>query len=1132
MLQPRAFPPLRYLLAAGAVLTAAAIACWALVAGDGASFGGLAAGGVLAACASWFLLHARPRRWRLLGVGLAAGVGVLAATGLVAVRPPLGASAAEWASLLLAAVALALTRSRFPRAGDLRQFARLVGIAVPFFILALTIYDAPTLKVVAGFGSASFAMAMALGLLLAAIGVDRPATSLRWQIAYIGVAVVSPLAALMLHFASSEREFALDHAADRLRASAQIVAERQEALIEQARQTLSFIARSPQVRASSAGCAEEMAEFLPVVASLKSIYSIRRDGSVACASTTRVLSLNLGDRDYVKEAFARRAFTVSGVFLTRNLGEPRIALTNPVADADDMILAATLDLSSFGPPLERALAEGASATLIDKNGVVIARRPDMPQLIGSDLRSRDFVSRALSRSDRPFVAPELDGAASVFIARPVLHGQSTLIIGLPREQVVGPVDRRLNDRLLLIAAILTASLALGVIGSEVAFLRPLRRLIVYAGELEAGNLSARPQVGSSGEVRTLGRALALSATAIEDRERRLAEAEALFRRLFEHSPDAKIIVRVDERHDLWIETWNAAAAVMSGLEAPAVIGKRLRDVLPNGVGEALERELLDPIDPLGIMTIERELMVNGVSTAVELLQMPLHGPDGEVERIFVSARDISERKRVERLKNEFVSTVSHELRTPLTSIAGSLGLLVGGAAGPLADKVAGLIAIAHSNSLRLVRLINDILDIEKIEAGRMTFEVQTLVIADVIDQAIQGLKGYADEFGVTVAFETMRRDLLVRGDADRLNQVVTNLLSNAIKFSPAGETVSVGLKADGEIVVVTIRDRGPGVPESFRPRIFTKFAQADGSDSRRKGGTGLGLAIAREIVERHAGAVSYRDAEGGGAEFEMRLSRHTVSERGVAVSFARPARVLVCEDDPLIATILAEQMRNAGFEARTAGGVQEALRIVAEDRIDAMLVDLRLPDGDGVSLIRTLRSRPASARIPIVVVSADAAAREADPQTAALDVADWLEKPVDTRRIAELLSASLGRASSRPRILHVEDDLDLCKVVSASLSPAADVVSVGTLSGAYGQLTSGSFDLAIVDVALEDGSGLDLLTALQAAGPRPIPAVIFSARDVDLDQALHAEATMTKSRTSLSHLVDTVRKLIEKKEAV
>jgi PAS domain S-box-containing protein len=1131
MLQPRAFPPLRYLLAAGAVLIAAAIACWALASGKDASFGALAAGGVLAACASWFLLHARPRGWRALGVGLAASVGLLAVAGLIAVRPPLGASAAEWASLLLAAIALALTGARFSRAGDLRQLARLVGIAVPLFIIALTIYDAPTLKIVAGFRDASVAMAIALGLLLIAIGVDRPTTSLRWQIAYIGVAVVSPLAALMLHFASSERDISLDHAAERLRGSAQIVAERQEALIEQARQTLAFIALSPKVRASSPGCTEEMAEFLPVVPSLKSIYSIRRDGSVACASTPRVLSLNLGDRDYVKEAFARRAFTVSGVFLTRNMGEPRIALTNPVADSEDLILAATLDLSSFGPPLERALAEGASATLIDKNGVVIARRPDMPQLIGSDLRSRDFVSRALSSSGRPFVAPELDGAASVFIARPVLNGQSTLIIGLPREQVVGPVDRRLNDRLLLIAAILAASLALGVVGSEIAFLRPLRRLIAYAGELEAGDLSARPQVGSSGEVRTLGRALALSAAAIEDRERRLAEAEALFRRLFEHSPDAKIIVRVDERHDFWIETWNAAAAQMSGLEASAVIGKRLRDVLPDGIGEALERELHGPIDPLGMMTIERELMVNGVLTSVELLQMPLHGPNGAVERIFVSARDISERKRVERLKNEFVSTVSHELRTPLTSIAGSLGLLVGGAAGPLADKVAGLIAIAHSNSLRLVRLINDILDIEKIEAGRMTFEVQTLVVADVIDRAIEGLNGYASEFDVTVAFNAGRRDLLVRGDADRLNQVVTNLLSNAIKFSPARETVSIGLRADGEIVVVSIRDRGPGVPDSFRSRIFTKFAQADGSDSRRKGGTGLGLAIAREIVERHAGAVSYRDAQGGGAEFEMRLPRHMVSERGVRVLSAHAARVLVCEDDPLIATILAEQMRDAGFEARTAGGVQEALRIVTEERVDAMLVDLRLPDGDGVSLIRTLRSRPTSAQIPIVVVSADAALRGADPQTASLEVAAWLEKPVDTRRIAELLSASLGRASSRRRILHVEDDLDLCKVVSASLAPLADVVSVGTMSAAFGQLRSESFDLAIVDVALEDGSGLDLLAALDAISPRPIPAVIFSAQDVDLGPTLHAEATMTKSRTSLSHLVETVRRLIEKKEA-
>ncbi|MFJ5489164.1 ATP-binding protein [Hansschlegelia beijingensis] len=276
--------------------------------------------------------------------------------------------------------------------------------------------------------------------------------------------------------------------------------------------------------------------------------------------------------------------------------------------------------------------------------------------------------------------------------------------------------------------------------------------------------------------------------------------------------------------------------------------------------EAIERDLRRAIALGRVSIVEREVTSSGAPGVFEMVQAPQFAADGTVQRIFVSARDISERKRVERLKNEFVSTVSHELRTPLTSIAGSLGLLAGGAAGTLGDKARHLVAIAHSNSLRLVRLINDILDIEKIEAGRMTFEVRTVLVRELIEQAVGGLSGYAEDLGVRVEVAEGARGLMVRGDPDRLTQVVTNLVGNAIKFSPRGETVTVASAAEGDIVMIAVRDRGPGIPEAFQPRLFSKFAQADGSDTRRLGGTGLGLAIAREIVERHAGAISFRMA--------------------------------------------------------------------------------------------------------------------------------------------------------------------------------------------------------------------------------------------------------------------------------
>jgi DNA-binding response OmpR family regulator/anti-sigma regulatory factor (Ser/Thr protein kinase) len=363
--------------------------------------------------------------------------------------------------------------------------------------------------------------------------------------------------------------------------------------------------------------------------------------------------------------------------------------------------------------------------------------------------------------------------------------------------------------------------------------------------------------------------------------------------------------------------------------------------------------------------------------------------------------------------------------------------------------------------------------------------------------------------------------------------VITNLLSNAIKFSPRGGVATVSTRTEGDILAIGVKDRGPGIPESFRSRIFTKFAQADGSDSRRKGGTGLGLAIVREIVDRHAGAVSYRSDPGEGTEFEVRLPLHSVRERAPTTFFSgavRRPRVLVCEDDPFVATILAEQMSDAGFEGVPVGSVREALRVAASEPVDAVLVDLNLPDGDGISMIRELRSLEKTRLVPIVVVSAEAERGKADARAAMLDVVAWLEKPIDGGRLAGLLRQRLGARPGRPRVLHVEDDADLCNVISAAVSPIADVVSVGSLQAAREKIGEGPFDLAIVDVTLEDGSGLDLLIMLEKHGPTGIPVVIFSAHDIDRDVAAKVQAALTKSRTSLSALVDTVRRLVEPRD--
>jgi len=243
----------------------------------------------------------------------------------------------------------------------------------------------------------------------------------------------------------------------------------------------------------------------------------------------------------------------------------------------------------------------------------------------------------------------------------------------------------------------------------------------------------------------------------------------------------------------------------------------------------------------------------------------------ETRGLLRALRYAIERKRLDRLKDEFVSTVSHELRTPLTSISASLGLLMGKAAGSLPDPIVRLLGIAHKNSERLVRLVNDILDIEKMQSGRAVFNFARVDVKSLVEQAIEGNLELAEGYGVRIRLEDTDAVCDVRADPDRLAQVVTNLLSNALKFSPAQDEVVVAIEEATDVVRISVRDHGAGISVDFMPHIFERFAQADATNVRQNGGTGLGLSIVKQIVDRLGGEVGFADAPGGGTIFHVAL---------------------------------------------------------------------------------------------------------------------------------------------------------------------------------------------------------------------------------------------------------------------
>ena len=265
---------------------------------------------------------------------------------------------------------------------------------------------------------------------------------------------------------------------------------------------------------------------------------------------------------------------------------------------------------------------------------------------------------------------------------------------------------------------------------------------------------------------------------------------------------------------------------------------------------------------------------DGRIVPVHFISSPLER-DGVVTGAVLTFRDVTLRKEAERRVSEFYSTISHELRSPLTSIRGALGLMEGGKAGEFSPKAGRLIRIAREECDRLIRLINDILDIRKIEAGKLQLFLKEEKVATIIGASVNGMKAMAIESKVLLQVADMDPDLTVLADRDRIIQVMTNLIGNAIKFSPEGKTVTAGAQSverEGvRMVHFFISDDGPGIPETEREKLFQLFQQLDSSDSRPKGGTGLGLAISKALVEQHGGQIGVDSKVGEGSTFWFEL---------------------------------------------------------------------------------------------------------------------------------------------------------------------------------------------------------------------------------------------------------------------
>lgn len=227
--------------------------------------------------------------------------------------------------------------------------------------------------------------------------------------------------------------------------------------------------------------------------------------------------------------------------------------------------------------------------------------------------------------------------------------------------------------------------------------------------------------------------------------------------------------------------------------------------------------------------------------------------------------------KANRIKTEFISIISHELRTPLTAIHGSIKLALGGVTGELPEKLHNMLILCSNNCHRLISLVNDLLDITKIESGKLEYCFEVVALNGLLKEAVEINASYAQQFDVNIRYENTGPDILVTADPRRLTQIVTNLISNACKFSPNGSSMELTLEKGEDNAVISVLDRGPGIPEKEREAIFGRFTQVDSSDTRHYGGVGLGLNISLSIAKAHKGQLLYKDREGGGSIFQLVL---------------------------------------------------------------------------------------------------------------------------------------------------------------------------------------------------------------------------------------------------------------------
>ena len=546
-----------------------------------------------------------------------------------------------------------------------------------------------------------------------------------------------------------------------------------------------------------------------------------------------------------------------------------------------------------------------------------------------------------------------------------------------------------------------------------------------------------------------------------------------------------------------IRSANPAAVRLLGISAASLAGRAAYEVLHGTSGQDLlcgeDCRLRRALAGRAAVGAE-DIFVRGDASSfpVEYSLVPILR-QGRSAGWVLSFRDISRRSAIDRVKDEFISTVSHELRTPLTSIRGALGLLSSGMLGPMSEKAANLLRIALTNSDRLVRLINDILDLERIQSGKEPLTFRQVNVADMVQQAFEGMQPVADAARVHLVYDSTQVE--IAADPDRLLQVLTNLLSNAVKFSPPKSTIAVSVNPGVSGVTLSIVDQGRGIPADKLEAIFGRFQQVDASDARQKGGSGLGLAICRTIVLQHSGRIWAERNLDCGSTFRVFLPYQPVVAITPGAVDNEPGlgTVLLADGNGATRPLIAAQLARHGYRVVETDSVEQTVA-AAHAGVEAILLDTSLDGMNGWAILPLLRQRDPEARTPVVLLSV---ANQQSPAELPLLAEGWVTKPLVEDALLGELARVLSIPGEKARVLVVEDDVDLARMIGAVFArDTIEVETAHTRQEALDACFAFQPNLLVLDIGLPDGDGFNLVDWLrQHETLASLPLVVYSGRE-------------------------------------